>query len=278
MTDKTTLGDRMKEYEATTQSHVLRRTPVIIRVDGRAFHTFTKRLVKQLPPKKDQWDQQDHHVVDTSLSATPFSIMMHDTMVRTAASLFHYIQNAMFVYTQSDEISLFLRDWDRNETQQWFGGNVQKMCSVSASIATAAFNYGFEQITGKRPTWIGDLATFDSRVYNLPKEEVVNYFIWRQQDASRNSVQMYGRHFYSHKDLQGLNNNQIQDLLMLELGKNWNDLPTWMKRGSSLYQDPQWSWCSSGPRYKVDNEIPIFTQDRNFIEQWLIADPERGVL
>jgi tRNA(His) 5'-end guanylyltransferase len=269
MTDKTTLGDRMKEYEATSQTHLLRRTPVIIRVDGRAFHTFTKRLIGQLPPKKDRWDTQDRWVVDPSMIETPFSVMMHNTMVGTAGWLFHEIQNAMFVYTQSDEISILLRDWDRHETQQWFGSNVQKMCSLSASIATAAFNYCFSYNTCTRPTWAGDLATFDSRVYNLPKEEVANYFIWRQQDASRNSVQMYARHFFSHKQLHGLSNSQIQDKLVLEHQKNWNDLPTWMRRGSCVYQDPEWCWASSAPRSKKDDDIPIFTQDRNYVEQWL---------
>jgi tRNA(His) 5'-end guanylyltransferase len=274
MTDKTTLGDRMKEYEATTRSHLLRRTPVIIRVDGRAFHTFTKRLVeeKKFSARGPLFDNQ---IIDPSLKVSPFSEVMHETMAATSASLFNQVQNAVFVYTQSDEISIVLRDWDRHETQQWFGGNVQKMCSLSASVASAAFNYHLERIAeGGKPTWVGDLAHFDSRVFNLPKEEVVNYFIWRQQDASRNSVQMYGRFFFSQKEMVGKSNSEVQDMLMLQHGKNWNDLKTWMKRGSAVYQHPKWSPTLSSPRYFIDDDIPIFTQDRNFVEQHLVPPQE----
>lgn len=266
MTDKTTLGDRMKEYEATTRTTLLRRTPVIIRVDGRAFHTFTKRIIA------DQFldvDRTGNRVCDMSLVDTPYSVKLHSVMNATAASLFNQIQNAVFVYTQSDEISILLRDWDRHETQQWFGGGVQKMCSLSSSIATAAFNFHFEREFNYQPTCLQDLATFDSRVFNLPKEEVVNYFIWRQQDASRNSVQMYGRHFFSQKEMMGKNNNQVQDMLMLQKGKNWNDLPSWMKRGSCVYSRRDWSPISAFHRSHIDDDIPIFTQDRNFIEQHL---------
>jgi tRNA(His) 5'-end guanylyltransferase len=110
---------------------------------------------------------------------------------------------------------------------------------------------------------------FDARVYNLPKEEVTNYFLWRQQDASRNSIQMLGHYHFSQKEMHGKNNSQVQDMLMLQKGVNWNDLATWMKRGSCVIQDPTWSEMSSGMRYKIDDEIPIFTQYRNYIEQHL---------
>lgn len=252
MAGNDTLGTRMKGYEVTSQSTLLRRMPVIIRIDGKAFHTFTKRL-------KD---------VDPSVATTPFSIKMHESMNATMARLHDEVQTCVFAYTQSDEISLLLRDWDNFETQQWFGGNVQKITSVSASIATAAFNYMYGKYV-KAPEWIGDCALFDARVYNLPKEEVVNYFVWRQQDASRNSVQMLGHYHFSQKEMHGKNNSQVQDMLMLEKGVNWNDLPTWMKRGSCAFSDPSWSMCSSGMKYKVDDEIPIFTQDRNYVEQHL---------
>jgi len=272
MTDKTTLGDRMKQYETTTQSHLLRRTPVIIRVDGRAFHTFTKWFIGQPKPRKGLHPEpyEDRWIVDPSLMQTPFSEMLHLIMTSTALSLVNHIQNATFAYTQSDEISIVLRDWDRLETQQWFGGNLQKMCSLSASIATAAFNFAHERVTGYRSTWFGDLAQFDSRVYNLPESEVTNYFIWRQQDATRNSVQMLGRHYYSAKQMHGKSNSQVQDMLML-LAKsvNWNDIDVWKKRGACVYQHPQWSPVLSSPRFFVDDTPPIFTQDRNYIEKHL---------
>jgi len=259
MTDKTTLGDRMKQYELTSQSFVLRRTPVIIRIDGRAFHTFTSALDK----------------LDDSLQRTPFSEKLHNAMLTTACILFNEVQNCVLAYTQSDEISLVLRDWDRLETQQWFGGNLQKIVSLSASIATAAFNYGYGRfvLPHHGNGWQG-LATFDSRAYNLPKEEVTNYFIWRQQDASRNSVQMLGRFHFSQKQMHGKNNSEVQDMLMLQKQVNWNDLPTWMKRGSCVVQRPDWNHFMSFHPANVDDEIPIFTQDRQYIEKQLEVPEE----
>lgn len=247
------LGDRMKTYEDVTRYKVIRRTPVIIRLDGRAFHTFTKRL-------KDY---------DDTLTNTPFSTLMHCIMTETALAVMMGMQNAVFAYTQSDEISILLRDWDTHETQQWFDGVVQKICSISASLASTNFSYYFMDFTGEELAR-HNLVTFDSRVYNLPKEEVCNYFIWRQQDASRNSVQMLGRHYFSQKIMHRKNLSQIQDMLMLEKGVNWNDIKTWMKRGSCIH-------TSSGTTFDgknfntlvMDEDIPIFTQDRNYVERHL---------
>lgn len=237
------LGNRMKKYESTTKLQLLGRTPVIIRIDGKAFHTFAKRITNFDADMREQ--------------NTPFSGVMHNLMVETTRALVANIQNCVFGYTQSDEISLLLRDWDTLETQQWFGGSHQKMVSISSSLATAAFNFratkaGFEQTT------FNDIAMFDSRVYNLPKEEVTNYFIWRQQDASRNSVQMLGHHHFSQKQMHGKSNSEVQDMLMLEKGINWNDLPTWMKRGTCVTSD-----------HTIDEDIPIFTQQREYVEAHL---------
>lgn len=251
--NKDSLGDRMKRYESTTKHQLLARTPVIIRIDGRAFHTFAKRITRFDQVMKD---------LDT-----PFSAVMHKLMVETTRDLVNNVQNCVLGYTQSDEISLMLRDWDTHETQQWFGGAHQKMVSVSASIATASFNFHAASV-GFRQDTFADVAQFDSRVYNLPKEEVTNYFIWRQQDASRNSVQMLGHHHFSQKQMHGKNNSQVQDMLMLEKNVNWNDLPTWMKRGTCVV-----------PEYTVggiDEEIPIFTQNREYVEQLLETPKERA--
>lgn len=248
-----TLGDRMKGYEIVSKSLLTRRTPVIIRIDGKAFHTFTRCLSG----------------VDPSMEQTPFSQMMHDTMMYTAKMLVENIQNCVIAYTQSDEISLLLRDYDELETQPWFGYSVQKMVSVSASIATAAFNNFFINEV-RTPTKFSDIALFDSRVYNLPKEEVTNYFIWRQQDASRNSIQMFGRFYFSQKQMHGKNNSQVQDMLMLKQGVNWNDLSTWMKRGSCVVRTPDRGVID-------DNNIPIFTQDREYIDCHVLT-PEQHAM
>lgn len=247
---KDSLGDRMKKYEGTTKLQLLGRTPVIIRIDGKAFHTFSKRITRFDPAMKE--------------SNTPFSAAMHKIMVETTRELVDSIQNCVLGYTQSDEISLLLRDWDTHDTQQWFGGVHQKMVSVSASVATAAFNF-HASIIGFHQGTIADMAQFDSRVYNIPKEEVTNYFIWRQQDASRNSVQMLGHHHFSQKQMHGKNNSEVQDMLMLEKGINWNDIKTWMKRGTCV------------TRTGVDEEIPVFTQDREYIERTLVTPKEREI-
>src|SRR5271157_907164 len=245
---KDSLGDRMKGYEDTTRSYLLRRMPVIIRLDGKAFHTFTRCLKNY----------------DNTMDKTPFSIKMHTVMSFTTVALVHQIQNAQIAYTQSDEISILLRDWDKHETEQWFDGNIQKIISVSASVATATFNHFFAEDV-RKPESYEDYALFDSRVFNIPKDEVTNYFIWRQQDASRNSVQMLGRHYFSHKQLHQKNNSMIQDMLMKEHNINWNNIPTWMKRGSCAYPRPAGS--DQGDPVWFDDEIPIFTADRNYIEK-----------
>jgi tRNA(His) 5'-end guanylyltransferase len=180
------------------------------------------------------------------------------------------MQNAVFGYTQSDEISILLRDWPDLNTQQWFGGVVQKIVSVSASAAAAYFNRYIR--TNHQTIYMVELprdavAMFDSRVFQLPKEEVVNYFLWRQQDASRNSVQMLGRHYFSHSELMGASCSQIQDKLMKEHQVNWNDLRGWEKRGSMCYKEEQGS-------YTIEHNPPIFTQDHGLIEQHVVMGYE----
>ena len=239
------LGDRMKGYENVTRVSLIKRMPVIIRLDGRAFHTFTRRL----------------KYYDETLNETPFSVLMHRVMINTMAHVMSNTQNAVFGYTQSDEISILLRDWDTHETQQWFNGTLQKICSISAALASTAFSYHFMDQTGELLS-LDNFVEFDSRVFNLPKEEVCNYFIWRQQDTTRNSVQMLGRFYFSQKQLHGKNNSQIQDMLMLEKGVNWNNLDTWMKRGSCIFNLTE------------DNQIPIFSQDRQYIEKFLEVDKD----
>lgn len=239
------LGSRMKGYEFVTRNHLSRRSPVIIRIDGRAFHTFTKHIIKL--------DES----VDTQ---NPFSDIMHDLMVKTTNALVHEIQGCVLGYTQSDEISLLLKDWATYETQAWFDSNISKILSVSASIATMSFNQSILQYNNTQlptDTSLHATATFDSRVFNIPPSEVCNYFIWRQQDATRNSVQMLGHHHYSQKQMNGLSNSQVQDKLMSDHQINWNDLEVWKKRGTCVLP------------LAVDEDIPIFKQDRLYVEQYL---------
>ena len=238
---KDSLGDRMKQFEDVTRYQLMPRMPVIIRVDGKAFHTFTKQF------------------------EFPFSVVLHKIMSETAENLFKNIQNARLVYFQSDEISILLNDWGTHETQQWFGGGLQKMVSVSASYATSAFAKSYlgaifaGDVDGEH---FDSFPQFDSRVFTLPREEVCNYFIWRQQDASRNSVRMLGSSMFSHRQLHGKNNSQVQDMLMQEHGINWNDIDTWKRRGACVTENG------------LDEEIPLFTSDRDYVNRHLMENPE----
>ena len=278
--DRTTLGDRMKNnYENITRYYLTRRMPVIIRIDGKAFHTFTRGFKK------------------------PFDDILVNTMQDTMKYLCENIQGCVLGYTQSDEISLVLTDYAELTTDAWFGNNLQKMCSVSASMATLAFNkffsgrvqefmydccdeFGDDVLPEKQNDYElahnvyfkkFNAAMFDSRVFTIPKEEVCNYLIWRQQDSTRNSIQSVGQANFSQKELHGKSCNNIQDMLMIQKGINWNDYATTLKRGSCCIKvddglteyDETGNICGYTQRSKwiIDNEIPIFSQDRNYIEK-----------
>ena len=264
------LGNRMKTYENVTRNYLTRRMPVMIRCDGKAFHTFTRGLKK------------------------PFDDIFVKSMQDTMKYLCENIQGCVLGYTQSDEITLVLVDYQDRDTSAWFDNNIQKMVSVSASMATISFYHNFRQnminwtdnnvdkiVNGDKDRLnyskilldrTNGYAMFDSRVFNIPKEEVVNCLIWRQQDATRNSIQMVGQANFSHKQLQGKNCNDIQDMLMLEKGINWNDCPTTLKRGSccikKLFKINEGTDKETiRNKWVIDNEIPIFTQNKDYINK-----------
>lgn len=239
--DKTSLGDRMKGYEQVSASKLMRRTPVVIRVDGKAFHTLTKVITNQVDPSVN----------------VGFSDMFHEVMLRTAMSLANNIQNVAVVYTQSDEISIVLRDWTTHETQQWFGSKLQKIVSISAAMASVYFNQHWVDVFKSQSS-----AMFDARAFNIPFEEVNNYMIWRQKDAERNSVQFIARKFFSHKELHKKNNSQILDMLLEQHQILWQRYPTWQKRGSCICP------CTDSGYY-MDECIPQFVKEPRFIEEKL---------
>ena len=257
------LGDRMKSYyENAYRIHITRRTPAILRIDGKAFHTFTKGFDR------------------------PYDMIFKHTMWQTAKYLCENIQNTRIAYVQSDEISILLIDYNKFTTSAWFDGNIQKMVSVSASMATMAFNRFFREETESTFRSLKfssedmleekrfnlyrkkfNSAMFDSRVFNLPESEVCNYFIWRQQDATRNSIETLGRCHFSDKELFGVNCSQIQDKLMTEKGVNWNDCPVFYKRGMCVIRKENEDTGHS--EWMEDLEIPVFSQDREYIEKHL---------
>lgn len=232
--EKTALGDRIKGYyENRYRDSLPRRTNTIIRVDGKAFHTLTRGMLR------------------------PFDPTLMVTMQRTALYMCERIQGAKMAYIQSDEISMLLTDYDDIKTDAWFDGNIQKICSVSASLATVGFNL---------PGGIGRHdACFDSRVFIIPEiEEVCNYFIWRQKDAERNSINMVAQALYSHKELQGKSIQDVHELLH-QKGINWNNYSAFEKRGACVVRN------SETRNWEVV-EPPIFTQDREFIKKIIIVN------
>lgn len=256
MNNKDSLGDRMKGYENIPRTYLTRRMPCIIRIDGKAFHTFTRGFQR------------------------PFDEVFMKTMWETTKYLCENIQGCKIAYTQSDEISLLLTDYDELTTSAWFDKNIQKMVSVSASMATLAFNVNFQDIYfNTDANTISDqvdiynkrinTALFDSRVFTIPKEDVCNYFIWRQQDATRNAIQMVGRANFSDKELYKVNCNQIQEKLFQEKGINFNDSPVSQKRGICVVKEYYKKDEADRSRWVVDANIPIFTQDREYIEKFI---------
>lgn len=270
------LGDRMKGYENISRAYLTRRVPVIIRLDGKAFHTFTRGLDK------------------------PFDKSLMKIMQLTMHYLCSNIQGCVFGYTQSDEITLVLTDYATIKTDAWFGYNVQKMASVSASMATMEFNRLFrKEFEDMVLEWTPDRkdlttfenrlailkdkqfkACFDARCFSIPVDEVCNCLIWRQQDATRNSIEAVGQANFSHKQLMGKSCNEIQDMLFKEKGVNWNDFPTDCRRGSACYRvvseeeiddprNPGNKITVQRKRWVVDIGIPIFSQDRQFVERFL---------
>lgn len=274
---KDLLGDRMKRYENVSRFYLTRRVPVIIRIDGKAFHTFTRGMKK------------------------PFDRVLMTVMQQTMQYLCENIQGCVFGYTQSDEITLVLTDYKTVGTDSWFGNGVQKMCSVAASMATMAFNRFFvtaysdlsesiEKSTGSVSNeefrYAGLLydkllsATFDARVFSVPKDEVCNCLIWRQQDATRNSIEAAGQAYFNHKQLHKKTCDQIQEMLWQERSINWNDYPVDFKRGSCCRRqksavtmpdsrDSSATILVERSRWVIDKKPPIFTQDRAYIESLL---------
>lgn len=278
------LGVRMKTfYEQIPKTKLMRRCPVALRIDGKAFHTFTKGFQK------------------------PFDEVLIKSMQETMKYLCENIQGCVLGYTQSDEITLILVDYKKLTSSAWFDYKVQKICSIAASMATMAFNKFFANNVGDYCTYtyerednsheeyehilslaIDKGAMFDCRCFNIPKEEVTNLIYWRQLDASRNSIQMVGQANFSHKELQNKSCNEIQDMLMTQKGINWNDLPIYQKRGSccvrnkiilfrgSIMETAQLRDTSkSENEWIIDTEIPIFKNEgREYIDRLIYIGEE----
>lgn len=237
---KDIIGDRIKKnYEDTTRIYLPRRSYTISRIDGKSFHSYCKGLTK------------------------PFDEGLINDMDETAIHLCKNIQGVQFAFVQSDEISLLITDFEDIKTQAWFDNNLQKMCSISASLTASKFN----QLRFKRYNNVETkLADFDSTIFQIPqKQEVMNYFIWRQKDCTRNSISTVAQSLYSHKELTNKNTNEMQEMIF-QKGINWNDYDEKYKRGRIIVKQQfevngaiRNKWVSIAP--------PIFTQDKDFLNE-----------
>lgn len=290
------LGTRMKTfYESAPKIHLMHRCPVAIRLDGRAFHTFTKGFQK------------------------PFDKILMESMQETMQYLCENIQGCVFGYTQSDEITLILVDYKNLTSAAWFDYEVQKVCSIAASMATMKFNNIFSKHAEEfdlalayndngidteenRKLWenynkaIEKGAMFDARCFNIPKEEVANLIYWRQLDAMRNSVQAVGQANFSCKELSGKSCADIKEMLK-EKGVDWDSFPLEFQRGSCCVRNavaikkeqvifpsgkkmirsiielrdtskPEKAWI-------IDKKIPIFKENgRKYIEDLIFIEEE----
>lgn len=245
---KDLLGDRMKHYENTFRYYLPNRLPVILRVDGKAFSKLTAQSVK------------------------PFDSKITSLINDTAIYLCKNIQGAKLAYIQSDEISILIYNSDF-KSEAWFGGNIQKINSVAASIASSYFSVNSEKaFDGIR------IVQFDCRVCILPKDEISNYFYWRQSDASRNSIQSLARSLYSHKECTNKNCNQLKEMCSKK-SVNWEDLSNDLKYGRCVIKKEIKSKIIhpiskkeieiNKSEWQIDNNIPIFYEDRNYTEQYL---------
>lgn len=281
--DRSDLAKRMKGYESVSKTRLVSRMPVIIRLDGRSFHTFTRGFKK------------------------PFDEVLIKSMQDTMKYLCENIQGCVLGYHQSDEITLALVDYKKLNSSSWFDNEVQKICSISASMATMAFNKFFKsnvekmiseyncslvpqcmEIQMKRDEYhrmllkaVSKGAMFDARCFNIPKEEVTNNIYWRQLDATRNSIQMVGQDNFSQKELHGKSCNKIQDMLFTQKGINWNNFPTYQKRGSCCVRNKivisvngvmgiaqLRDTSKSENEWIIDKNIPIFKGDgREYVDK-----------
>lgn len=203
---KDELGDRMKMYEsAETQRKFMPGIPIVARIDGRSFSKFTRGLDR------------------------PYDIAMSNAMIETTKHLVEET-NACVGYTQSDEITLMWHT-DDTKSQHWFNGRVFKMVSQLAAQATIAFYR--EVIKNFPPKYADKMPTFDARVWQVPSvEEAANVFLWREWDATKNSISMAAHHHFSHSELHKKSGREQQDMLFTQKGVNWNDYPEFFKRGT----------------------------------------------
>ena len=247
----------MKSYERETNIVLNKKVPVIGRVDGKCFSKFTKSLKKS--------------------ADSPWSSEFIYAMTTAATAACKEIQGCKMAYVQSDEISFLITDTSSVNSEAYHGYKMRKMDSIVASTVTVEF---FGALVSKIPGMIEARPKFDARFWNLSTDEIVNYFIYRQQDAVRNSVQMLARHHFSHKDCCNKSVIQLKDMLQNK-GIVWKDIDIYCQRGAAIVNktfEETLTYSRNGveqqaivnrKKWVIDWSTPIFTEDRNYIENLL---------
>lgn len=241
--DKTSLGDRIKGYEQVWKIKFPNRMPLILRLDGKAFHTFTKGL------------------------KSPFDLNFIELMSNTAKYLCENIQGSQVAFVQSDEITILINDYKKLNSSGWFDRSLQKIDSISAGMASAFFSINSNNLN----LGSGQLAVFDCRAFVLPEKEVNNNFVWRQQDWKRNSIQMLAQSMFSHKEMHKKNVKVLRTMCE-DKRVMWENLPTHLKRGTCIIKEYFKKDEATRSRWILDKEIPIFSKNANYIEKFLEVD------
>ena len=232
---KDPLGDRMKQYENSYRFHLTEKLPVLIRLDGKAFHSYTKQCNK------------------------PYDDRIIECMRKASTILCQNISNVKLAYTQSDEISLLLINYTNINTQSYLKNNIQKIVSVAASIASVEFTLAYNNLFKTiKPAY------FDARAFILPKEEVNNYFVWRQNDCRRNSILVAAQSQFSAKQLHGKNKLELKQML-LSKNVDWENFSNKYINGTTIIKTN----INNRSKWIVDEFTPIFSKNKNYIEKYV---------
>jgi tRNA(His) 5'-end guanylyltransferase len=254
------IEERMKMYEQAARTMLPRRMPVIIRVDGKNFSRYTRNL-----PGK------------------PFDRNFVSVMESVAISLCQEIQGAQMAYVQSDEVSVLVHGYKKFESEPWFQNQTQKIVSVAAAIAAATFTAnswrmwappGYGEVSPGPVVLLGDCiepAYFDARAFVLPESDVNNYFLWRQRDAIRNSIQMFTSSHFSHKDLQNKSTNEMIKMCESK-GHDWRKLSPSLRNGRCVSRHHEIVDGVERSHFRVDTNVPLFREQPNYVMQHLQSE------
>ncbi len=248
------LGDRIRNYEDRFRYYLPRRTYTIVRLDGKCFSKYTSKLQK------------------------PFDLGLVEDLDNAVIKLMYDMQGAQFAYVQSDEVSILLTDFENPTTDAWFDGNIQKICSVSASLLTGYFNQ--LRLIGwmKGERYKNDilphvylsasdipLGFFDSRAFVIPDPiEVYNAVLWRQKDCIRNSVSQVASSLYSHNELLGKKHGEKHEMIF-QKGINWNDYDLKLKNGRIIIREEYLVGETKRNRW-ISNGAPVFSKNTEFLK------------